>query len=96
MISDVCVIGRVGEIVSPNLRMVEVERVAPINGRFVVDQIPCRYWTKKDGNYFMKMLEGSYVAIKGRLEKDGEMGIIVIVEELITLQRGKLYREEKT
>lgn len=88
MFCTVAIIGRVGRKINNICRVVEVDRVAPQDGHFVTDEIPCIYWSRLETSYFMELTEGAYVGIKGRLEYDPDTkGLAVIVEDATTIKK---------
>ncbi len=80
MISAVFVTGRLGEQITPVSRYVEVDRVIPgPTGHYDVDKIPV-FTYAGEGCYFMKAPSGSFITIKGHIETDKTLGIIVKME----------------
>ncbi|MBP5092281.1 MAG: hypothetical protein J6328_07010 [Bacilli bacterium] len=81
MLSSVFLSGRLGEIIGPKTRYVEIDRVIPgPGGRFETDKFPVRSMLAAEGP-FMKANVGTFVVLKGRLEID-EQGKILIIDEL--------------
>lgn len=80
MISSVFVSGRLGKQINKNFRVLLVER--PLHdqeGKAVIDEIPVRmegFATES----FMKEKEDSFVVFKGRIEKDSEVGLALVIE----------------
>jgi hypothetical protein len=90
VISSVFLSGRLGKVVKPKVRYVEVDRVIPgPTGTFEVDRFPVKSMLSVDGP-FMKMPEGSYICLKGRLEMDSELGLVIVdeIDELYSLPEG--------
>ena len=79
MISSIFLSGRLGELISPTCRYVEVDRPIPENGRFITDKFVVKSQCTQI-NPFMKEPVGSYICLKGRLEVDDKLGIIIIIE----------------
>lgn len=80
MISSVFVSGRLGAIVAPKIRYVEVDRVIPgESGRFQTDRFLVRTMLSPQGT-FMKASEGTYICFKGRLEMDPTHGLLIVDE----------------
>ena len=81
MLSSVFLSGRLGEIVGPKTRYVEIDRVIPgPSGRFETDKFPVRSMLATAGP-FMKASVGTFIVLKGRLECDSD-GKLIIVDEL--------------
>ena len=86
MISNVMVIGLMDDVVSNNTRYICVQRgYRNVEGIFVEDKIPIRYWTRATNNYFMTMAKGTLVGVRGRLETDQEVGVLIMSDFLETL-----------
>lgn len=80
MISSVFISGRLGKILKPGLRYVEIDRVIPgPTGHFEIDRIPVKSQSFET-DAFSKEPDGSYICLKGRLETDSEYGLIVVIE----------------
>jgi hypothetical protein len=86
MISNVMVIGLMDDVISSNTRYILVQRgYRNVEGVFVEDKIPIRYWTRAENNYFMTMNKGTLVGIRGRLETDSGIGVLIMCDFLETL-----------
>lgn len=80
MISAVFVTGRLGEQITPLSRYVEVDRVIPgPTGRYEVDKIPV-FTYAGEGCFFMQAPKGSFITVKGHMETDKTLGVIVKME----------------
>ncbi len=80
MISAVFVTGRLGEKITPLSRYVEVDRVIPgPTGRYEVDKIPV-FTYAGEGCFFMQAPKGSFITVKGHMETDKTLGVIVKME----------------
>ena len=80
MLSSVFVSGRLGEAVGKDVRLVEVDRVlSGAGGKFKVDAFPVRCLLGKS-TLFFKAKEGSLIVLKGRLERDQDLGIVIVDE----------------
>ncbi len=81
MLSSVFVSGRLGKIIGPKTRYVEVDRVIPgPSGHYETDLIPVRSMLCVDGP-FMKAKAGTFIVFKGRIETD-EKGQLILIDEL--------------
>ncbi len=94
MISNVFLLGKVGKIIDDERRFIEVDRVTVKDGKIETDNLIAKYWNRRPGNHFMKMNEGNYIGVKGRLENDEKYGVIIIIEQINTVCRGELIKEK--
>jgi hypothetical protein len=85
MISDVFLTGRVGQKIDDDLRYVELDRPVPYNRQFVCDHIPVSYWSHQPNSIFMKLVDGALITLRGRLEINEKVGIIIVAEQFETL-----------
>ncbi|MDY0345077.1 MAG: hypothetical protein WCR77_00550 [Bacilli bacterium] len=90
MISDVFLTGRLSEPLNETIRLVEIDRMIPEQGKFVVDKIPVLYWSKEPRSRFMKLTTGSLVVIRGRLQFEATIGLIIVAEQLAILGQNRL------
>jgi hypothetical protein len=89
MLSSVFVSGRLGEIIGPKTRFVEVDRTIPgSSGRYEVDKFIVRSMLCVDGP-FMKLPCGTFIVLRGRLEQDPKHGLIIVdeVDELFSMPK---------
>ncbi len=83
MFTNVVVVGIVGRNASDTIRYLEVERsYKDHEGKFAKDIIPVIFWTRTSSNYLMNLREGAYVALHGRLEHLGNVGVGVVCDTL--------------
>ena len=83
MFTNVVILGLIGRKASDIARYLEVERsYKDHEGKFPTDYIPVVYWTRAANNFFMNLKEGTYVAIHGRLEHLGGLGVGVVCDSL--------------
>lgn len=83
MISNVFLIGILSAPITDTVRYLQVERnYKNSEGAFVTDRIPVIYWTKTANSFFMGLKEGSYVAVRGRMETHDKVGLIVVADHL--------------
>lgn len=90
MISDVFLTGRLTKVLDKTTRYVEIERLIPDCGQFVVDYIPVSFWNKEPNSHFMKLDEGTLIVLRGRIQSEERFGIIVIAEQLAVLGKKTL------
>lgn len=80
MLSSVFLSGRLGKVLSGHVRNVEIDRVMPgCGGRLLVDVFPV-YSPLSPSSLFFSAKEGSLIILKGRLEKDKELGTLIVDE----------------
>lgn len=80
MLSSVFVSGRLGKRLTPEIRLVEVDSVLPgPGGRFKVDSFPV-LCPLSPSSLFFSAKDGSLIVIKGRLENDKAMGLVIVDE----------------
>jgi hypothetical protein len=99
MVSSFYLSGRLGDVISQDMRYVEVDRVIPDeNSRFVVDHFPVKAMTGPSG-HFMKSPKGAFIDFKGRLECDKEHGLYLVdeIDEIFLMPEGmaKISSNEK-
>lgn len=82
MISNVCLTGRLGGKINAKFRQVEIDRTPIHSDQEVVDLIPISYWNTHHNSRLSRLDDGVLVMIKGRLERDPEIGIYIQCEHL--------------
>lgn len=85
MITDVMIVGRLSDMLNETTRVVEIDRMIPEHGKFVVDKIPVSYWSMEPHSRFMKLNSGILVVIRGRIQSESKFGIIIVAEQLAIL-----------
>lgn len=83
MISSVVVAGYLGKKMSGGYRIVKTkfkDALEPF--KCVVSEIPVLNWTRDEKNYLNDMEEGTFVVIKGHLEKVDKIGIYIVAETI--------------
>ncbi len=86
MISTVMIIGLMDDVITDNTRYMLVQRpYRNVQGEFVDDKFPIRYWTRATNNYFMNMKKGTLIGIRGRLEYEEGIGVLIMCDFLETL-----------
>lgn len=90
MISDVFLTGRLSEALNETIRIVEIDRMIPEQGKFVVDKIPVSYWSNEPRSRFMKLTSGTLVVVRGRIQIEGKIGLIIVAEQLAILGQNVL------
>lgn len=83
-------VGRLGKIIDPITRFIEIDYLDESSGKMLFDGIPIRYWNKRPNSYLMKLKSGSMIAARGRIISDPSVGLVVIIEYLALMQGGVL------
>ena len=99
MISTISLLGRAGDRVEgyPLFRTIEIESVEAFNEDTFISHIPVMYWDRKFlDNPLMRIPNGHFVVIFGRLESHPELGLFVIVEQFRHFPSNlKIHQQEK-
>ena len=84
MISTVSLLGQAGEQITshPEFRIVHIESREPFNEDSFFSQIHVMYWDRSKNNPLLKIPNGHFVVIFGRLESHPELGLYVLVEQM--------------
>ena len=84
MISTVSLLGQAGEQIvgHPEFRIINIESREPFNEDSYFSKIPVMYWDRSKSNPLLKIPNGHFVAIFGRLESHPELGLYVLVEHM--------------
>ena len=84
MISTVSLLGQAGEQIvgHPEFRIVHIESREPFNEDSYFSKIPVMYWDRSKNNPLLKIPDGHFVVIFGRLESHPELGLYVLVEQM--------------
>ena len=84
MISTVSLLGQAGEQIvgHPEFRIINIESREPFNEDSYFSKIPAMYWDRSKSNPLLKIPNGHFVAIFGRLESHPELGLYVLVEQM--------------
>lgn len=84
MISTVSLLGQAGEQIvgHPEFRIINIESREPFNEDSYFSKIPVMYWDRSKSNPLLKIPNGHFVAIFGRLESHPELGLYVLVEQM--------------
>ena len=85
MISTVSLLGQAGEKIPghPEFRYIHIESREPFNEDSFFSEIPVMYWDRgSTSNPLLRIPNGHFVVIFGRLESHPELGIYVLVEQM--------------
>ena len=84
MISTVSLLGQAGEPIQghPEFRIVHIESREPFNEDSYFSKIPVMYWDRSKNNPLLKIPNGHFVVLFGRLESHPDLGLYVLVEQM--------------
>ncbi len=84
MISTVSLLGQAGEPIEgyPEFRMINIESKEAFNEESYSSKIPVMYWDRSPSNPLLKIPNGHFVVIFGRLEAHPKLGLFVLVEQM--------------
>ncbi|MBP5574904.1 MAG: hypothetical protein J6X50_04110 [Bacilli bacterium] len=84
MISTVTLLGQAGEHIleHPEFRIIHIESREPFNEDSFFSQIPVMYWDRSTNNPLLKVPNGHFVVLFGRLESHPKLGLYVLVEQM--------------
>jgi hypothetical protein len=95
MMSSVTLSGRLGEILAPNARFVEVDRLVftPLGGRYETDRFVVV--SPGENTLLLSSPEGALIYLKGRIETAENFGFVIIdeLDEIFTLPQGMKERK---
>ena len=97
MISTVSLLGQAGEKIPghPEFRIVHIESREPFNENSFYSQIPVMYWDRSPHNPLLKIPNGHFVVVFGRLESHPELGLYVLVEQMRHFPSNLVNHQEK-
>ena len=84
MISTVSLLGQAGEQIvgHPEFRIIHIESREPFNENSFFSEIPAMYWDRSPYNPLLRIPNGHFVVLFGRLESHPELGLYVLVEQM--------------
>ena len=103
MISTIAFLGRASDRIEghPQFRMIDIESVEAFDEKTFVSHIPVRHWDREStDNALLKIPNGHFVVIFGRLESHPKLGLYVLAEPFqyfsSNLAIHKLYSKEES
>ena len=84
MISTVAILGRACDRIEghPNFRYIEIVSMEAFHENTFVSYIPVKHWDREStDNALLKIPNGHFVVIFGRLESHPELGLFVLAEQ---------------
>lgn len=84
MISTVSLLGRASDLIvdQPMFRYIEIESREPFEEHSYFSKIPVMYWDRSTSNPLLKVPNGHFVVLFGRLEAHPTLGLFVLVEQI--------------
>ena len=84
MISTISLLGLAGDLIidHPMFRYVNIESREPFDENSFFSKIPVMYWDRSTSNPFLKIPNGHFVVIFGRLESHPKLGLVVLAEQM--------------
>ena len=84
MISTVALLGQAGDLIEgfPEFRIIHIESREPFNENSFFSEIPAMYWDRSPYNPLLRIPNGHFVVLFGRLESHPELGLYVLVEQM--------------
>ena len=84
MISTITILGQASDLISgyETFRYVNVESREPFDENSFYSKIPVMYWDRSSSNPLLKIPNGHFVVIFGRLESHPVLGLYVLAEQI--------------
>lgn len=84
MISTVSLLGQAGDQIEgfPEFRIVHIESREAFNEESFFSKIPVMYWDRSPNNPLLRIPNGHFVVLFGRLESHPKLGLFVLVEQM--------------
>ena len=84
MISTISLLGLASDLIQdhPMFRYVDIESREPFEENSFFSKIPVMYWDRSTSNPLLKIPNGQFGAIFGRLESHPVLGLYVLAEQI--------------
>lgn len=84
MISQIAILGLASDPIEGynTFRYVTIESREPFDEKSFYSKIPVMYWDRSASNPFLRIPNGHFVAISGRLESHPQIGLFVLATEV--------------
>ena len=84
MISTITILGQAHDLIKdhPMFRYVNIESREPFEENSFYSKIPVMYWDRSTSNPLLKIPNGHFVVIFGRLESHPTLGLYVLAEQI--------------
>ena len=98
MISTITLLGQASDAIAdhPTFRYIDIESREPFEENSFFSKIPVMYWDRSSSNPLLRIPNGHFVVIFGRLESHPTLGLYVLVEQIRHFQSNlKSHQVEK-
>ena len=84
MISTITILGQASDPIEgySQFRYVDIESREPFDENSYFSKIPVMYWDRSSSNPLLKIPNGHFVVIFGRLEAHPKLGLYVLAEQI--------------
>ena len=84
MISTITLLGQASDLIEgfDTFRYIDIESREPFDENSYYSKIPVMYWDRSNSNPLLKVPNGHFVVIFGRLESHPKLGLYVLVEQM--------------
>ena len=84
MISTITILGQASDPIKgySQFRYVDIESREPFEENSFYSKIPVMYWDRSSSNPLLKIPNGHFVVIFGRLESHPQLGLYVLAEQI--------------
>ena len=84
MISTITLLGQASDLINdhPMFRYINIESREPFEENSFFSKIPVMYWDRSTSNPLLKIPNGHFVVIFGRLESHPNLGLYVLAEQI--------------
>lgn len=97
MISTITILGQASDPIEDfkTFRYVDIESREPFDENSFYSKIPVMYWDRSASNPLMKIPNGHFVVIFGRLEAHPKLGLYVLAEQIRHFPSNLLIHQRK-
>lgn len=97
MISTITILGQASDPIEDfkTFRYVDIESREPFDENSFFSKIPVMYWDRSASNPLMKIPNGHFVVIFGRLEAHPKLGLYVLAEQIRHFPSNLLIHQRK-
>ena len=84
MISTITILGQASDPIKgySQFRYVDIESREPFDEKSFYSKIPVMYWDRSASNPLLKIPNGHFVVVFGRLESHPKLGLYVLAEQI--------------
>ena len=84
MISTITILGQASDLIPgyKTFRYVDIESREPFDEKSFYSKIPVMYWDRSASNPLLKIPNGHFVVVFGRLESHPKLGLDVLAEQI--------------